>query len=81
MVANPVIEGISQDRCYRQEKQNQRQIERAQSRKRAGRKEQRVTGQKRRHHQTRFAKDNQKENQIGPGTVGFNHYFEVVVEM
>src|SRR5690606_34421666 len=64
-----VIDGIAQDRRSQQDRTQQDGIQQARSAEGPGDEQQRVARQDRQDHQAGFAKDNQRQDQIGPGPV------------
>lgn len=80
-VTYPVVDGVADD-CRNREKHKQPEhIQRSQCGKRPGGKQQRVARQKGRNNQTSLAKNDQEQNQIGPGSVLSDDLVEMLVEV
>src|SRR4029453_4751345 len=78
---DPVIGRIAQDSRGTKDGENQADIQISQTGERAGGEQKRIAGQEWRHHEACFTEDDQKQDEVGAGSIVLNHLAQVFVEV
>ena len=81
MPPNQIIALVTQDGCSCQQTQHPRQTQQLGASHRTHHKQQRVTRQKRHHHQTSFNKHYQKQDSVNPHAIGLHKRLQVAVDV